>query len=55
VAKFDIVAADGKLIVAKDKRITAKHIRDIQTASWIASKCRLMSCWAGAVAQCHQC
>ncbi|AXT45027.1 MULTISPECIES: DNA-directed RNA polymerase subunit beta [Chromobacterium] len=32
VAKFDIVAADGKLIVAKDKRITAKHIRDIQTA-----------------------
>ncbi|WP_293813624.1 DNA-directed RNA polymerase subunit beta [uncultured Aquitalea sp.] len=32
VAKFDIVSADGKLIVAKDKRITAKHIRDIQTA-----------------------
>ena len=30
VAKFDIVAQDGKLIVAKDKRITAKHIRDIQ-------------------------
>ncbi|TDR80308.1 DNA-directed RNA polymerase subunit beta [Paludibacterium purpuratum] len=32
VAKFDLVGADGKLIVAKDKRITAKHIRDIQTA-----------------------
>ena len=31
VAKFDIVTADGKLIVAKDKRITARHIRDIQT------------------------
>ena len=31
VAKFDIVTADGKVIVAKDKRITAKHIRDIQT------------------------
>jgi DNA-directed RNA polymerase subunit beta len=31
VAKFDIVAQDGTLIVAKDKRITAKHIRDIQT------------------------
>jgi len=31
VAKFDIVTAGGKLIVAKDKRITAKHIRDIQT------------------------
>jgi DNA-directed RNA polymerase subunit beta len=31
VARFDIVSADGKLIVAKDKRITAKHIRDIQT------------------------
>ena len=33
VAKFDLVGADGKLIVAKDKRITAKHIRDIQNAS----------------------
>ncbi|GGY29523.1 DNA-directed RNA polymerase subunit beta [Paludibacterium paludis] len=32
VAKFDIVGTDGKLIVAKDKRITAKHIRDIQTS-----------------------
>ena len=32
VAKFDIVTADGKTIVQKDKRITAKHIRDIQTS-----------------------
>ncbi|MBV1774854.1 DNA-directed RNA polymerase subunit beta [Burkholderiaceae bacterium DAT-1] len=32
VAKMDIVAADGKVIVQKDKRITAKHIRDMQTA-----------------------
>ena len=33
VARFDFVAPDGKLIVTKDKRITAKHIRDIATAS----------------------
>ncbi|MGL6047700.1 MAG: DNA-directed RNA polymerase subunit beta [Vogesella sp.] len=33
VAKFDIVGEDGKLIVAKDKRITAKHIRDIVAAN----------------------
>ena len=33
VARFDFVAADGKVIVAKDKRITAKHIRDMQAAS----------------------
>ncbi|MGA9395295.1 MAG: DNA-directed RNA polymerase subunit beta [Azonexus sp.] len=32
VARFDFVAPDGKVIVAKDKRITAKHIRDIATA-----------------------
>jgi len=32
VARFDFVAPDGKVIVAKDKRITAKHIRDIQAA-----------------------
>lgn len=30
MAKFDIVDAQGKLIVAKDKRVTSKHIRDIQ-------------------------
>ncbi|MGL5987599.1 MAG: DNA-directed RNA polymerase subunit beta, partial [Burkholderiales bacterium] len=29
VAKFDIVTPDGKTLVAKDKRITAKTIRDI--------------------------
>ncbi len=33
VARFDFVAPDGKVIVAKDKRITAKHIRDIAAAS----------------------
>ncbi|MDC7702702.1 DNA-directed RNA polymerase subunit beta [Vogesella indigofera] len=33
VAKLDIVGEDGKLIVAKDKRITAKHIRDIAAAN----------------------
>ncbi|MDP3438247.1 MAG: DNA-directed RNA polymerase subunit beta, partial [Azonexus sp.] len=32
VARFDYVAPDGKVIVAKDKRITAKHIRDIAAA-----------------------
>ncbi|WP_028446293.1 DNA-directed RNA polymerase subunit beta [Chitinimonas koreensis] len=32
VAKFDIVGNDGKVLVQKDKRITAKHIRDLQTA-----------------------
>ena len=33
VARFDVVGPDGKVIVAKDKRITAKHIRDMQAAS----------------------
>ena len=33
VARFDFVAPDGKVIVAKDKRITAKHIRDIGAAA----------------------
>jgi DNA-directed RNA polymerase subunit beta len=33
VARFDFVGPDGKVIVAKDKRITAKHIRDIATAA----------------------
>src|SRR5688500_12739188 len=32
VARFDINDKDGKLIVAKDKRITVKHIRDMETA-----------------------
>ena len=32
VARFDFVGPDGKLIVAKDKRITAKHIREIGAA-----------------------
>ncbi|GLS03650.1 DNA-directed RNA polymerase subunit beta [Chitiniphilus shinanonensis] len=32
VAKFDIVSDDGKVLAQKDKRITAKTIRDIQNA-----------------------
>ena len=29
VARFDITTADGKIIVAREKRITSKHIREI--------------------------
>ena len=32
VARFDIADKSGKVIVAKDKRITAKHIRDFEAA-----------------------
>jgi len=32
VARFDIAGKDGTVIVAKDKRITAKHIRDMEKA-----------------------
>ncbi len=32
VARFDIVDKSGKVIVAKDKRITAKHIREMDEA-----------------------
>ncbi|WP_296655378.1 DNA-directed RNA polymerase subunit beta [Paraburkholderia sp.] len=32
VARFDITDRDGKTIVQKDKRINAKHIRDLETA-----------------------
>jgi len=32
VARFDILDKSGKLIVAKDKRITIKHIRDMDAA-----------------------
>jgi DNA-directed RNA polymerase subunit beta len=31
-ARFDIASKDGKVIVQKDKRITAKHIRDMEAA-----------------------
>jgi DNA-directed RNA polymerase subunit beta len=55
VAKFDIVAADGKVIVAKDKRITAKHIRDIQTAQLDRIEVPADVLLGRAVAQCHQC
>ncbi|MBK8765122.1 MAG: DNA-directed RNA polymerase subunit beta [Burkholderiaceae bacterium] len=32
IARFDISDKDGKVIVAKDKRINAKHIRDMDAA-----------------------
>ncbi|NMG43930.1 DNA-directed RNA polymerase subunit beta [Aromatoleum toluvorans] len=32
VAKFDITDGSGKIIVARDKRITAKHIRELEQA-----------------------
>jgi DNA-directed RNA polymerase subunit beta len=32
VARFDFVDSSGKLIIAKDKRITAKHIRELDAA-----------------------
>ncbi len=32
VAKFDITAKDGTVIVPKDKRITAKHLREMEAA-----------------------
>ena len=32
IAKFDIADKKGKVIVAKDKRITVKHIRDMEAA-----------------------
>lgn len=32
VARFDLAAPDGTLIVAKDKRITARHIRELDKA-----------------------
>ena len=35
IARFDIVTAAGKTIVAKDKRITVKHIREMQEAGLV--------------------
>ena len=32
VAKFDIIDKDGNVLVAKDKRITVKHIREMEKA-----------------------
>jgi DNA-directed RNA polymerase subunit beta len=32
IARFDILGKDGKVIVGKDKRINAKHIRDLEAA-----------------------
>ena len=33
VARFDIADKDGKVIVAKDKRINSRHMRDVEAAS----------------------
>jgi DNA-directed RNA polymerase subunit beta len=33
VARFDIQDANGTVVVPKDKRVTAKHIRDLQNAN----------------------
>ena len=32
MARFDILGKDGKVLVARDKRITARHIRDLEAA-----------------------
>ncbi|HKQ26403.1 MAG TPA: DNA-directed RNA polymerase subunit beta [Burkholderiales bacterium] len=32
IARFDIITKQGKLIVQKDKRITVKHVRDMEQA-----------------------
>jgi len=32
IARFDVIDRDGRVIVAKDKRINARHIREIETA-----------------------
>ncbi|MFK9288901.1 hypothetical protein ACJEJ5_24500, partial [Escherichia coli] len=32
VARFDIADKNGKVVVEKDKRINAKHIRDLDSA-----------------------
>ena len=29
MARFDIVGKDGKVVAAKDKRITARHVREL--------------------------
>ncbi|MFM8555327.1 MAG: DNA-directed RNA polymerase subunit beta [Betaproteobacteria bacterium] len=32
IARFDVIDRDGRVIVAKDKRINARHIREVETA-----------------------
>ena len=32
IARFDIITKQGKLVVQKDKRITVKHVRDMEQA-----------------------
>ena len=38
VAKFDVTLPDGSLLVAKDKRVTTKHLRDLAQAKveWLS-------------------
>jgi DNA-directed RNA polymerase subunit beta len=39
VARFDITDKDGKVVVEKDKRITAKHVRSSSRAAPASSRC----------------
>jgi hypothetical protein len=45
VARFDIVDKSGKVIV-EDKRINAKHVRDIELPASSTSRCRKTTCSA---------
>jgi len=40
VARFDITDKSGKVIVAKDKRVTVRHTRDLETSERPTSACR---------------
>ena len=47
IARFDITTKSGKLIVAKDKRITVKHVREMEAGRAAhASPCPKSSCSA---------
>ena len=39
VARFDITDKSGKVVVAKDKRITARHVRELEAAGTSTSAC----------------
>src|SRR5256885_703140 len=46
VARFDITDKSGKVLVAKDKRINAKHVRDIEAAGIKHISVPKTICWA---------
>jgi DNA-directed RNA polymerase beta subunit len=54
VARFDINDKSGKTLVAKDKRITVKHIRDMESAASSASARPMISSSAARCAQRRQ-